>query len=392
LDYAAYLKFARRIFDKRGAMPLYFVFFITERCLAHCRHCLLGQKELTAATNELSLEEIERVARSMDEIMFLLLTGGDPFLRPDLPEIVQIFHRHNRVRNLGMPTNGSVPAQVERSVERILQTCPDLDYAVDISIDGIGADHDELRRLPGLFDKAIETYRRLERLRDRYANFNLNVAVTVSAFNQDKLDAIYDYLRAELGVRTINQLLTRGSPRDPEAGNVDIEKYLRFSRRLAEDTHRQILSGYTSFPFSDFVNAMKHVRQELIARMLRENRHQVPCFAANLAGVMYADGDVYPCELLEERLGNVREVDYDFRRIWFSERAEGVRRHIRETKCFCTYECFLTNSILFNPRQLPRVLGEVALLKWHRFRRGKGPGAEGGPAGPAPAPENGGGR
>ena len=52
--------------------------------------------------------------------------------------------------------------------------------------------------------------------------------------------------------------------------------------------------------------------------MKGEKGYQVPCYAANLSGVIYAGGDVYPCEILEEPLGNLRDADYDFRKIWFS--------------------------------------------------------------------------
>ena len=82
---------------------------------------------------------------------------------------------------------------------------------------------------------------------------------------------------------------------------------------------------------------------------------------------------MYPCELLIDRkLGNVREAGYDFRKIWFGEAAAGARKFIRETKCFCTYECFLTINILFNPRMMPAVLKEWSSLKlrkaWRRLR------------------------
>jgi len=302
----------------------------------------------------------------MGPILFLLLTGGDPFLRKDLPEIVRLFYRNNRVRNLGMPTNGSIPDQVERAVVQILEWCPKLDYAVDISIDGIGEDHDQIRNLPGLFERAIETYKRLERVRERYKNFNLNVAVTVSACNDHKLLELYRYLRDQLGVRTINQLLVRGQPREPETALVDVQKYVEFSKVMERDLLQAQLTGYGNFPFSDFVNAMKHVRQGIIERIATQKQYQVPCYAANLSAVLYANGDLYPCELLERKLGNVREVGYDFKRLWRSEVVRETAEWIRKTRCFCTYECFLTNSILFTPRMLPVTAREVARLKWKR--------------------------
>ena len=111
---------------------------------------------------------------------------------------------------------------------------------------------------------------------------------------------------------------------------------------------------------------MKNLRQDLITRIVKGEGYQVPCYAANLAGVIYATGDVYPCEILDEPLGNLRENGYDFRAIWLSERTEKVRRMIRETGCHCTFECFMTNNILFNPRVLPRMAFEWLRLKIKR--------------------------
>ena len=75
------------------------------------------------------------------------------------------------------------------------------------------------------------------------------------------------------------------------------------------------------------------------------------------------------CELLiDKQIGNVRDVDYDFNRLWHSPKADEMRRYVRDTRCFCTYECFLTVNILFNPLVLPRVAKEWAALKGSKLR------------------------
>jgi hypothetical protein len=79
---------------------------------------------------------------------------------------------------------------------------------------------------------------------------------------------------------------------------------------------------------------------------------------------MFSQGQVLPCELQTDRvIGNVRDYDYDFKALWYSERAEELRRYIRDTKCFCTYECFLTINMLFNPLVLPSIATEWMRLK-----------------------------
>ena len=363
-----YLSFASRILWKSGVLPHYLVFFITKNCTANCKHCLLGKE--TGSQDDMSLEEIELTTRQMDPLLFLLITGGDPFIREDLSEIIRIFYKQPGFRNLGIPSNGFLTDRIVSQTVRILETCPGIDFAVDISIDGLGKDHDEIRRKPGLFDRAIETYRELQKLTRRFGNFNLNVAVTVSGYNHDKLDGLYEFLRNELGVKTINHLLCRGNPREPGSLDVDMDNYSRFSDRLDQDMAKNVLQGYHGYFAADLVNAMKTIRQKLIKKIRTENRFFVPCYAAKLGVILYPDGNVAPCELRSEIIGNLRANGYNFREILESEEADRIRSRIHNQRCFCTYECFLTNAVMFNPVLFSRVLLETARIKLNRLISG----------------------
>lgn len=359
-----YLPFAKRIFQKKGD-PLYLVFFITENCLARCKHCLLGERGIS--TDELSLKEIELISKNMGDILFLLLTGGEPFLRDDLVEIVKIFYRQNHIRNLGIPSNGYLTDKIVPYVEEILKVCSDVDCAVDISIDEIGETHNELRGLPGLFDRAVETFKRLRSLQEKYTNFNANIAITVSAFNQDRLEEVHRYFIKELKATNINNLLVRGKPRNTAAKEFSPEKYENFIKLLEQDLYKGNLKGYRKYIFSDVINAMKNLRNKTILRILKEDYPIYQCYAGLLSAVISARGDLLPCEQRPEKFGNLREVDYSFKRLWNSPKADRIRADIRQMECYCTYECFLTNSIIFNLKAYPRLFAEYLKLKYHRF-------------------------
>ncbi|MBN1551004.1 radical SAM protein, partial [bacterium] len=343
----SYLKFIPRVFFKRSVLPHYLVFFVTKNCTAKCKHCLLGDRAVSH--DEFTLDEIEKMTYTMDPLLFLLITGGDPFLRDDVVDIVKLFYKYPGFRNLGMPSNGFLSDKIVPAVEQILRDCKGIDFAVDISIDAVGGDHDRIRGVPGLFDRAVDTYKNLKKLQDRYRNFNLNVAVTVSHFNYKTLDRLYEFLKNELGVVNINHLLCRGDPRDPEALDVDMDYYVRFSKQLDDDIKKRLLSGYSGYPFANVINAMKLVRQRLIHKIATQKRFFTPCYAGRLGVILYPDGTLAPCELRTEVMGNLREKSYDFRSIMESDRAEFVRQTIDKEKCYCTYECFLTNAVIFNP-------------------------------------------
>ena len=83
------LGIASRLFIKQG-LPVNLIFFVTSKCNLLCRHCFYWE-ELNLPKNELSLDEIEKVARSLPNLLSLSLTGGEPYLRPDLPDIAAAF-------------------------------------------------------------------------------------------------------------------------------------------------------------------------------------------------------------------------------------------------------------------------------------------------------------
>ena len=351
-----YLSYGRYLLTKAKAQPIYLVFFVTDRCTAKCSHCLRGGGEDDPV--ELSLDEIGKISASMGKLLFLLPTGGEPFLRDDLPEIVEIFHRNNRVLNVGIPSNGSLTEKVIQSAKKILEHCPGLDVAVDISIDGLGEDHDRVRGVEGLFDKAVWTLKELIKLKQSYRNFNVNAAVCVSAHNQYNLEKIYHYLQHELHVPGITTLLVRGEPRDRDALSIDIAQYRKFC-----DLQHAAVDGYRRFPFCDFINAMKILRARYIAEISENKTQPLPCYAGVLSCVIRHNGDVYPCELLDRKLGSLRDAGFDFQKIWRSPEREKIRKEIEETNCSCTYECFLTNSILFTPSVFPEIFKEYVRIK-----------------------------
>ena len=375
MGYRDYLSFGKKLFLKRGSSPIYLVLFITDRCNARCKHCLLADGvHKPDKSAELTIGEIELLSKKMDPLLFLLPTGGEPFMRPDLGEIVTLFYKNNRVRNVGIPTNGFFTERIVDTVKNILETCPGIDLGIDVSLDGIKERHDEIRGVPGLFDKAVETYKELRTLEKRYPTFNVNIETTVSSYNDGCLLENYEYFVNKLKAHTVFTLLTRDKPRDPATKFFNIERYEAYAQKMEEAIKERILTGYDTFPFADVINAKRIVRHKLIAKLVRENKYQIPCYAGALGAAIFSNGDVYPCELRTDlKLGNLRDYNFDFNKIWNSAQAEEARRVIRDEKCFCTYECFLTINILFNPLMLPQVFKEWVALKLAKLKKRRMP-------------------
>jgi radical SAM protein with 4Fe4S-binding SPASM domain len=356
--------YAKNIFIKPPSSPIYLIFFVTERCNARCKHCFGSfSTDKQKIKDELTLEEIEKISQNAGNLLYLLPTGGEPFLREDFPDIIYSFYKNNRLRNAGIPTNGSLTERVQASVSRILSLCKDLRLGVDISLDALHDAHDEIRGFPGLFEKAVATYWRLKELEKKNKNLRVCVEITVSHFNQESIFETYDYFINTLQVDNLFVRLVRGNPREPAAKEVDIDNFERFTLQVEQDLRRRLFYGHSAYPFSEFITARDIIGRRLTIQMVKEKRFQIPCYAGNLTGVIRSNGDVYPCEILDNKIGNLREYHYDLKLLWKSEKAKRIRREIRESRCFCTHECFITNNILFNPKMLPEVLKEYINLK-----------------------------
>ena len=290
MGYLDYLRHGSKMFSKKGAMPAYMVYFIADACNAKCKHCLLADgahpgwetPTMQFKKQELTLEEVDKITASMGKsLMFLLPTGGEPFLRKDIGEIVKIFYKNTGVRNVGIPTNGSTVVRTLKIVEDVLKACPDLDLGIDVSLDGVGALHDEIRVFPGLFERSVQTYKELKKLSKHYPRLNVNVETTVSSHNDKHLMENYAWFRRELEVDNVFTLLTRGSPKESIAKFFDVKLYEEYADLIEQDMKSGSLSGYDTFPFADIINAKRIVRHRLIAEIAKTNTYQIPCYAGS---------------------------------------------------------------------------------------------------------------
>lgn len=361
----SYAKQARKFFVRNDATPVYLIFFVTSICGLRCEHCFYW-RDANLPKNELSLDEIARISAGMGEFLQLTLTGGDACQRDDLAEIAQVFYKNNKVRNITIGTNGFNPEKVERLITPIASRCAGANITVDLSMDGMPEVHDRIRGVKGAFERTRETYERLRSLQKKHNNINTCIDITVSGSNHEVLRPVYDYIRDHLNPDIINILHVRGEPRNPAAKNVNPARYDELNAILEKDIRHGVIRSYRFMP--DVLNTKDILLRRLILKTVRENRYQLPCTAGSLTGVIQTEGDVYPCEMLNSSMGNLRDYGYDFPALWMSDRARDIRKMIRETKCYCIHQCFLSNNILFNPRMLPRFALTYLNLKWDKLK------------------------
>lgn len=345
------LQIAGRTVWKRG-LPVNLIFFVTSRCNLLCRHCFYWE-ELNRKKNELSLEEIEKISRSLPNLLSLSLTGGEPYLRPDLPEIAAAFVRNSKVRNIQIPSNGLLVDKTLERAERLLQMTGDARVSTGVSLDGPREIHNRVRQNERSFDKAIETLRGLQGLKPRFPNLSVGVALTVTAANQYVLDQFLDFLEKELRPDAVTITLARGEPIDGELKKVDLDRYRHFARRVVDYRRRHRLTDRGS---DRLVIAKEEETYRLVSEAASASSRIAPCYAGELIGILSETGEVRLCETLDRSMGNVRDFDSDFAALWNSAGAREATRYQKRLGCQCTYECAMSVNTLFSPLRASRIL------------------------------------
>ena len=122
-----------------------FIYHITYACNADCPFCIHRSYLNERKNEELTLEELDKIAVCLPKFPWLMLTGGEPFLRKNLDQIVAIFHDRCKVSHVTLTSNGMYPDRTEKFVSNIFKENPKLTLNLGISIDEVGEEHDKIR-------------------------------------------------------------------------------------------------------------------------------------------------------------------------------------------------------------------------------------------------------
>jgi radical SAM protein with 4Fe4S-binding SPASM domain len=353
-----------KVLFKKNQLPSYFIFYPTSRCNLKCSHCFYHDS-LNKKFEELSLEEIDSFTKTMDPLLHLILTGGEPYIKKDLAEIARIFYHNTRLPILSIPSNGWYLDKMDKQIRNILKWCPELILNQLISLDGLEEDHDRIRGVKGSFKKALDALELIKNLKKELKRINVGVIITFTSQNQNKMKDIVKGIYELAKPDNISINLVRGDPKEKVNMNLDMKLYQESVNYRNSLFYSKKISGHSNFTGSKLVTAGRIVLNEMVQEIFEKNKYQTPCYSGNLSGVMYPEGQVYPCEILDKnhKIGNIRNFDLDFRKLWLSQKAKDEVDFIRKSKCFCTHECFNTVNIHFNPKFYPKVIKKAFVIK-----------------------------
>ena len=118
-------------------------------------------------------------------------------------------------------------------------------------------------------------------------------------------------------------------------------------------------AGYQNSIQSKVMNNKNSMVYENVYKTSITNAFISNCYAGSLFGVITPNGDVFPCEILDEKYGNLRDYNYDLKIIWKTKNKKNFCKKIKDEKCFCTYECAWTFNILGNKKYHPGLVKSI---------------------------------
>jgi len=347
--------------------PITLTFSVTNLCQSRCKTCkiwMIYAMHHRHVDEELQTEEIQRIFKSMGRIYFFNISGGEPFLRDDLFEIVILALDHLHPKIIHIPTNALSPNRVVSQTQAILEKMKEkgvnIPLTIKPSLDGIGKLHDEIRGIKGNWEKLLETLQGLKSLERNYPNLHLEIGTVVSNFNKEYLHEIEEYVHS-MGIQSYRneiaeqreEFLNIGDPITPSA-----EEYAELMRGFSE----KICSNLkTKRALARLTESLRIVYYELAIQIMRENRQVIPCYAGLTNVHLTPYGDLWPCCVLgyKKSLGNVREEGYNFWKVWHSPKAETVRKSIKNKECACPLANQAYSNILCHTPSLLKVFRNI---------------------------------
>jgi len=300
--------------------------------------CDLPQRFIQSRGSELNTSEAMAMITDMAVlgVSGFSFGGGEPLMRPDIFELIA--HAKKEKMLVHLNTNGFLLD--EAAVGSVVNAGVD---TLNVSIDGAdAATHDNMRGLPGSFEKATAGLRRLSAFRRRTgADIRFKIACVLDETNIDQARR-YLNLAKDIGVDCVEFI-----PQQPIFDSTaDWEKRFDedFLRRL--DIFRNEIRSLSAECRMPVENSDRHIA--LFRDSFCRRPFPVQCYAAYATCIVDAVGDVFPCVPfvnLKKPAGNIRRVP--LRKLWFSN--EYNKQRARALSCrLCYLNCQAELNLLFN--------------------------------------------
>lgn len=345
-----------RLFGWPRKLPMNLTFSVSFKCNARCKTCNIHKKK---RSNELSVEEWKKVFKGIGKDLFwATISGGEPFLRNNLSQIVSSLYDACGPAVINIPTNGLLNRQIPAIVDQIAAYCRNAQIVINLSLDEIFEAHDAIRGIRGNYTRALSTLQGLKSL--GRSNLSVGIHTVISRFNVHRIPTIYRHLRSLNPDSYITEIAEERMELETIGANItpDYNHYARAANFLIRQLKRDRFNRV-----GKITRAFRIQYYQLVKQTMREHCRQIPCYAGFASAQVAPDGSVWLCCMKAQSVGNLRDVGYDFKRVWFSEKADRWRSRAKASKCFCPLANASYTNMLHDPKSLAKAAWNFIHIK-----------------------------
>ena len=319
----------------RQRRPSYLIAFVTQRCNLRCGACCPAARQ-SSEHAELPPRDWAQALEGADALLHLTVTGGEPFLRDDLTELIIAAVRACGVPRVSINTNGLLTERIVDACRRLVVELPRTELCLSVSLDGLAPLHDRLRGREGSWAAARATLVALASLRGTH--FDLRITSLLQPDNAGQLE----------------DLLSETDRWQVDQHEIALVRDVTAQEQLALRDEYSRLSGRQLRRLRPGIEALMawRVRREVMAAV-RADPGSGRCSAGSRMVELFSDGTLRGCELAQmwphSQLGRVgpgvRVVD-----LLRQPRAAAFRQ--RAQRCRCSFECAAACNAIFAPLSL----------------------------------------
>ncbi|MCL2062931.1 MAG: 4Fe-4S cluster-binding domain-containing protein [Candidatus Cloacimonetes bacterium] len=404
-------------------MPMSYTISLTWDCNSKCSTCFVCKRKST----DMSLDEYKKVFYHLGKSPYwITFSGGEPFLRKDFTEIVKSFYDICKPRIINIPTNGILTNTIIKSIQDICQHCKKAQIIVNLSIDGIGDQHDQIRNVPGNYQKVILTFDKLKKM-CKATNNNTDKPLYSRidrSKNIDRKKQQTGNIKSSLKYKSKgNNFVYQASIKDKNSNKINedaannisfknlsvgihtvISKYNidnfamisntlmelkpeQYITEIAEERHELMTVGVDITPellnykaavdylthrikHTDIEKRMNRITQafrieyyKLAKAILRFKTQIIPCYSGVVSCQIAPDGDVWACCIKAKSLGNLRKNKYNLKKILRNIKFKKERKYIKDKQCYCPLANASYTNMLLDFKTLFRVFYR-SFVKW----------------------------
>ena len=318
--------------------PINYTFIISTFCNSRCKTCYVWKQ----SHNELKLAEWEKILKSIGKSPFwITVSGGEPFIQPHIADLCKMICEICEPAILNIPTNSTMYKIIPERLEEILKAAKKTQVIINLSLDGVGDKHNKIRRTNKNFEYFEKNYANLKKMKKKNDNLTVGIHSVISKFNFKDTAELFDYalgLNPDSYITEIaeerKELGTMGLPITPS-----YEEYSQSIDDLIERIKARRFKGV-----SKVTESFRLEYYDMVKKWLKRREQIFPCFAGVASCQISSWGEVWPCCIRGDKMGDLRAVDYDFKKAWFNPEADAIRKSIKNREC----ECPLANASYTN--------------------------------------------